>query len=98
VISEAFVLAGTYLVFRRGVGVRVAFLRPLVRPVFAGGVVIAVFRLWLWFPRAGAPLTLLLGIGVTGLYVGVLALSKGLPPDLSVFGRRALNVVLRREL
>ena len=97
-ISEAFVLAGTYLVFRRGVGVRVAFLRPLVRPVLAGGLAIAVFRLWLWFPGAGAPLTLLLGIGVTVLYVGVLALLRGLPPDLNVFGRRALNVVLRREL
>jgi hypothetical protein len=35
---------------------------------------------------------------VVGLYVGVLTILRGLPPDLNVFGRRALNVVLRREL
>ena len=98
VISEAFVLAGTYLVFRHGVGVQVAFVRSLVRPALAAVSTIVVFRVWLWSPRAGAPLTLLLGIGVVGLYVGVLAILRGLPPDLNVFGRRALNVVLRREL
>ncbi len=51
VVSEAFMLTGTYLVFRHGVGVRVAFLRSLIRPALAGGLVIAVFHVWLWFPR-----------------------------------------------
>jgi O-antigen/teichoic acid export membrane protein len=97
VISEAFVLGGTYLVFRQGVGIRMAVVRPLLRPAVAAGIAIAVFRFWLWFPHAGVALTLLLGFALTGLFVGVLALLRGLPPDLRVVGRRALNVALRHE-
>ncbi|MGA9077715.1 MAG: flippase [Acidimicrobiales bacterium] len=97
VISEVFALAGNYAVFRYGVGVRIAIVRSLMRPCLAGAIAAAVFRVLLWSPRAGAPETLLLGTGVTTLYVAVLAILGGLPPDLLAFYRRALHALVERE-
>jgi O-antigen/teichoic acid export membrane protein len=96
-VSEAVVLAGTYAVFRHGVGIRTAVVRALIRPTVAAGTVIAVFRFWLWSPHAGAALSLLVGVGVIVLFVAVLALLGGLPPELRTVGRRMLNTALRRE-
>lgn len=97
VISEAFALVGTYLLFRYAVGVRAALARPLLRPLAAAGTAVAVFRFWLWSPHADALLTIVLGAGVTGLFLAVLGLLRGLPPDLRVASRRAINVVLGHE-
>ncbi len=97
VVSEAFVLAGTYAVFRYAVGIRTAVVGALIRPAIAAGTVIGVFRFWLWSPHAGAALSLLVGVGVIVLFVTVLALLGGLPPELRTVGRRMLNTALHRE-
>ena len=97
VVSEAFALMAYYLVFRHAVGVRVAFVRRLVRPLAAAGVAVVVFRVCLWSPHATASMALLVGLGVTGLFLAVLAILRGLPPDFRVAGRRALDALLGRE-
>jgi hypothetical protein len=82
IVSEFFMLIGTYAVFRNRLGHSIPIASHLVRPVIAG-VVTSVVLQGIASPDRTKPLiTLLVGSATLLLYFAVLWLLGGLPEEI----------------